>query len=58
MDEMNQETEDKLVTLIDRACKGVMTHLQERIKNVARRAYYMGCHDGMELQRNKEETAT
>lgn len=58
MDEMSKKAEDKLVAMIDRACAGVMSHLQTRIRDAARRAYYMGCQDGIELQRNKEETAT
>ena len=55
MDEMSKESEDRLVKMIDRACAGVMSHLQTRIRDAARRAYYMGCQDGMELQRNKEK---
>lgn len=57
MDEMSKESRDKLVLLIDRACAGVMSHLQDRIKDAARRAYYMGCQDGMELQRDKDKEA-
>lgn len=55
MDEMSKETEDKLKVMIDRACEGVMSHLQVRIRDAARRAYYMGCQDGIELQRQKQK---
>ena len=55
MDEMSKEREDHLQTMLDRACKGVMDHIAQRIKDVAKRAYYLGCQDGMEIQRNKEE---
>jgi len=53
MDEMNKKSEDRLVQMIDRACAGVMSHLQTRIRDAARRAYYMGCQDGMDIQRKK-----
>jgi hypothetical protein len=58
MDEMDDRAKDNLRSLIDSACQGVMSHLQLRIKDVAKRAYYLGCQDGMELQRNKEEEKT
>ena len=58
MDEMNERAHDKLRIMIDKACEGVMTHLQLRIKDAARRAYYLGCQDGMDLQRKNQEEAT
>ena len=55
MKEMDERAHDKLRTMVDKACKGVMSHLQLRIKDAARRAYYLGCQDGMELQRKKDD---
>lgn len=41
--------------MVDDACKGVMPHLEERIKNVARRAYYLGCLDGIEVTKEDDK---
>ena len=41
---------DKLREMVDHACKGVMPHIAARIKDAARRAYYLGCLDGIELK--------
>lgn len=46
---------DELRAMVDRACKGLMPHIQERIKDAARRAYYLGCADGMKLERESKE---
>lgn len=40
---------DNLRAMVDAACKGVMPHIDKRIKDVARRAYYLGALDGIEL---------
>ncbi len=44
-----QRHQNALRDLVDKKCKGLMPHLQDRIKDVARRAYYLGCNDGMQL---------
>jgi hypothetical protein len=53
-------TEDKRVhnnlrALVDKACQGVMPHIAERIQDAARRAYYLGCEDGLSIQRDTKE---
>jgi hypothetical protein len=45
---------DHLRTMVNDACNGLLPSIQDRIKDVARRAYYLGARDGMELERNKE----
>ena len=35
--------------MVDAACAGVMPHIADRIKDVARRAYYLGCADGIDI---------
>lgn len=59
MSTQNNRVHDKLREMVDRACKGVLPHIAERIQNAARRAYYIGCEDGMQMERdkNKEEVA-
>ena len=37
--------------MVDRACEGVMPHIAERIKKAARYAYYLGCNDGIQCER-------
>lgn len=46
---------DNLRVMVDKACKGLMPHIADRIKDTARRAYYLGCADGMTLERQKTE---
>ena len=50
---------DSLRTMIDAACKGLLPHIQDRIKDAARRAYYLGCEDGIQMkpQVNDKENA-
>ena len=45
----NNRVHDKLRSMIDRACEGIMPHIAERIQDAARRAYYLGCEDGMAM---------
>jgi hypothetical protein len=40
---------DNLRAMVDSACAGVMPHIEKRIKDAARRAYYLGALDGIEL---------
>ena len=51
----NRRKHCKLRAMVDSACEGVMPHIEKRIKDAARRAYYLGAQDGMELAREKEE---
>jgi len=49
---------DNLREMVDAACKGVMPHIDKRIKDAARRAYYLGALDGIELaDQNPERLA-
>ena len=38
--------------MVDGACDGVMPHIAKRIKDAARKAYYLGCLDGMNAARD------
>lgn len=38
--------------MVEDACSGTMPHLQKRIKDVARKAYYLGALDGMNAARD------
>lgn len=38
--------------MVDGACAGAMPHIQKRIKDVARKAYYLGALDGMNAQKD------
>lgn len=46
---------NNLRALVDKACQGVMPHIAERIRDAARRAYYLGCEEGMRIQRDTKE---
>ena len=50
---------DDLRSMVDKACQGLMPHIQDRIKDAARRAYYLGCRDGIRIteEKNKEDTS-
>lgn len=50
MSKQDQRHHDDLRAMVDRACQGVMPHIADRIKDAARRAYYLGCRDGMQVQ--------
>ena len=52
---VDRRIHDKLRAMVDRACEEVMPDVAVRIKHAVRRAYYLGCEDGMQLQRDKEE---
>jgi len=45
---------DVLREMVDEACLRVTNHTAEQIKNVARKAYYLGVGDGIQCQRDKE----
>ena len=51
----DRRVHDKLRKMVDEACKGVMPHMTTRIKDAARRAYYLGCMDGIQIERDKQE---
>ena len=53
---VDRRIHDNLRLMVDRACDGVSDHVADRIKDTARRAYYLGCQDGMQLQKEKEAT--
>lgn len=44
---------DTLRVMVNDACNGLLPPIQERIKVVARKAYYLGVGDGIQLQREK-----
>ena len=48
---------DNLRAMVDKACAGLLPPIQERIKDAARRAYYLGVKDGIECERNKQDAA-
>jgi hypothetical protein len=55
----NRRKHDDLRAMVEKACKGVMPHIDTRIKDAARRAYYLGCRDGIEVERTStSELAT
>lgn len=41
--------------MVDSACAGLMPHIAKRIKDAARRAYYLGVNDGIEIERERTE---
>ena len=53
MSNPEQRKHDVLREMVDTACKDLVGGTQERIKNVARKAYYLGVGDGIKLQREK-----
>lgn len=46
---------DPLREMVDTVCKDLVGGTQERIRNVARKAYYLGVGDGILLQREKNK---
>jgi hypothetical protein len=51
----NRRKHDDLRAMVDQACKRVTNDTDARIKDAARRAYYLGCRDGMELAREHDK---
>lgn len=49
----NRRKHDALRVMVDNACSGLLEPVANRIKNVARRAYYIGCRDGMEIAQER-----
>lgn len=54
---LDKRHHNDLRTMVDQACKGVMPHIDKRIKDAARRAYYLGVNDGIQLGREKNHGA-
>ena len=55
MSTSNNRVHDKLRAMVDQACKGVMPHIADRIRDAARRAYCLGVEDGMHMQHEEED---
>jgi hypothetical protein len=49
----NRRKHDYLRTMVNDACNGLLQPIQERIRVAARKAYYLGVRDGMELMHEK-----
>ncbi len=49
----NRRKHDTLRVMVNDACNGLLEPIQDRIKNVARKAYYLGVRDGMELAQER-----
>jgi hypothetical protein len=49
----NRRKHDALRVMVDNACSGVLEPVANRIKRVARRAYFLGCKDGMEIAQER-----
>lgn len=45
-DNVDRRDQDALRALVDRECAGVLPHIADRIKKVARTAYWIGALDG------------
>lgn len=54
---VDRRIHDNLRKMVDDACAGAEPHIAKCIRDVARRAYYLGCMDGMQLQRDKDREA-
>jgi len=46
--------QDVLREMVDEACLRVTNNTSEQIKEVARKAYYLGVGDGIRIQREKD----
>ncbi len=45
---------DDLRAMVDQACERVSDHTTGLIKDAARRAYYLGARDGIQIEREKK----
>ncbi len=48
-DNVERRDQDALRALVDRECRGVLPHIADRIKKVARAAYWIGALDGQQI---------
>jgi len=51
----NRRKHDDLRVLVDEACERVTNNTEGLIKDAARKAYYLGCRDGMERARERDK---
>ncbi len=51
----NRRKHNDLRIMLDKACERVSDDTDARIKDAARRAYYLGARDGMELAREADK---
>jgi hypothetical protein len=58
MSTKDKRVQDKLRAMVDRACRGLLPHIAERIQDASRRAYCIGVEDGIRMQREEEEDPT
>ena len=55
--EDNRRKHDDLRDMVDESCLRVTDNTAKQVKDTARKAYYLGCRDGMELAREAVERA-
>ena len=53
--EDNRRKHDDLRDMVDEACLRVTDNTAKQVKDTARKAYYLGCRDGMELAREHDK---
>lgn len=53
--EDDRRVHDALRTMVDRACEGILPCIADKIRDATRRAYYLGCADGMRFAQESEE---
>lgn len=51
----NRRKHDHLRTMVDAACLRVTDNTAQQVKDTARKAYFLGCKDGMELAREADK---
>ncbi|MFQ5993311.1 MAG: hypothetical protein ACE5NA_12820 [Nitrospiraceae bacterium] len=53
--EIDRRTHDALRNMVEEACTGILPCIAERVREVARKAYYLGCADGIAFAKQNEQ---
>lgn len=53
--EIDRRTHDLLRDLVDETCEGILPCIADKVRMLARKAYYLGCADGVSFVKDTTE---
>ena len=53
--ENDRRVHDSLRQLVDQTCEGILPCIADKIRDATRKAYYLGCADGMAFAKDSTE---
>jgi len=53
--EIDRRTHDLLRDMVDETCEGILPCIADKVRELARKAYYLGCADGISFVKEEPE---